>query len=106
VLVPEKMSVYGPALGLQLPEDPYLNRLERELQRRGLRVANMLPPLRADAPQDIASGKLSYFREDQHWNPQGVSRIAAKVAGAIRQAGLLDAPASQQAHRSPWLIAH
>jgi hypothetical protein len=106
VLVPEKMSVYGPALGLQLPEDPYLNRLERELQRRGLRVANMLPPLRADAPQDIASGKLSYFREDQHWNPQGVSRIAAKVAGAIRQAGLLDPPASQQAHRSPWLMPH
>jgi hypothetical protein len=97
VLVPEKMSVYGSALGLRLPEDPYLNRLERELRRRGLRTSNMLPLLRGSAPHDIATRKLAYFREDQHWNAVGISRIAAEVASVIRQAGLLRTSVSEQA---------
>jgi hypothetical protein len=97
VLVPEKMSVYGPALGLRLAEDPYLNRLERELRRRGLRTVNMLPLLRASAPHDLATGKLAYFREDQHWNAEGVSRIAAEAAQAIRRAGLLRTGLNEQA---------
>jgi hypothetical protein len=83
LLVPERMSVYGPALGVQVPADPFLNRLERRLVARGVRVVNGLPLLRAGAEADLASGNLAYFREDHHWNAEGVRRLARAVAGAI-----------------------
>jgi hypothetical protein len=84
LLVPEKMSVYGPALGVALPHLPYLNRLEKELTRRGVHVVNGLPVLQASAGADLASGHLSYFREDQHWTPQGAARLARATAQAIK----------------------
>jgi hypothetical protein len=89
VLVPEKMSVYGRELGLRLPDDPYLNRLERELKRHELRVVNLLPMLRAGAARDLATGHLAFFREDHHWSPDGVRRMAGFTAAAVRQSDVL-----------------
>jgi hypothetical protein len=83
LLVPARMSVYGPALGLEVPEDPYLNRMERYLLARGVRVVNGLTTLRETAAADLASGRLAYFREDEHWNAEGVRRLAAATAAEI-----------------------
>lgn len=83
LLVPEKMTVYGPALGLKLPEDPLLNRMERDLTARGVRVVNGLDVLRPAAAQDLATGHLAYRREDHHWSAEGVERLAKATAAAI-----------------------
>jgi SGNH hydrolase-like domain, acetyltransferase AlgX len=87
LLVPEKMSVYGPALGIDLPKDPYLSRLQRALEEREVHVVNGLPLLRADVPQDLATGHLSYLREDEHWNVSGVERLARATAQAMSRLG-------------------
>jgi hypothetical protein len=87
LLVPEKMTVYGPSLGVEVPADPLLDRMERNLVSRGLRVVNGLPLLRATADADLAAGKLSFLREDEHWNADGVERLAKAVAEAIRNGG-------------------
>jgi hypothetical protein len=83
LLVPDKMSVYGPSLGLHMPADPFLNRMERNLTARGVQVVNLLPLFRANAPAELASGRLSYLREDPHWTAFGVERAAEAVARAI-----------------------
>jgi hypothetical protein len=98
LLVPEKMSVYGPALGLALPRVPYLNRLERELTQRGIHVVNGLPVLRAKATADLASGHLSYFREDQHWTPLGAAHLARATAQAIKVQGVLRGSSAVQSN--------
>jgi hypothetical protein len=84
LLVPEKIAVYGPALGVKLPQDHYLTRFERELAARGIRVVNGLPLLRATAESDLASGQLAYLREDMHWTALGVQRLARATAAAVR----------------------
>jgi hypothetical protein len=84
LLVPDKMSVYGRELGVKLPEDAYLDRMERQLEHRGLRVVNGLRLLRATAREDLASGRLAFLREDQHWSVSGVDRLGKATATAIR----------------------
>jgi hypothetical protein len=83
LLVPDKMSVYGPSLGVRLPADPYIDRMERDLARRGVSVVNGLRVLRATADTDLATGRLAYLREDEHWNASGVERLAHATAQAI-----------------------
>jgi hypothetical protein len=62
----------------------YLDRLEAELRRRGIDVLNGLPVLRPFAAQDLSRAQLSYYREDHHWTPLGVQRIAAALIPALR----------------------
>jgi hypothetical protein len=99
LLVPDKLSVYGPSLGVKLPDEPYLNRMERQLQNRGLKVVNGLPLLRAYAESDLQSGHLSYMREDHHWSVLGVERLAKATAESIRSSqDTRVAPALSRAH--------
>jgi len=78
VLVPNRYTLYGPALDgtRAAPADPYIDRVDRELRRRGVAALNGLAVLRPDAAGDLASGRLSFYREDHHWSPLGVERIA------------------------------
>jgi SGNH hydrolase-like domain, acetyltransferase AlgX len=82
VLLPNKYTLYAPLLGQ--PDDgnrqPYLNRLETELRFRDISVINGLSVLQPYAAADLASGQLSFHREDHHWTPLGVRRIAAALA--------------------------
>lgn len=98
VLVPDKMSVYGPSLGLAMPADPLLDRIQRDLESRGIPVVNGLTLLRATAEADLASGRLAYLREDQHWNATGVERIASATAELVRRLEF-----EQQGVRAPGL---
>jgi hypothetical protein len=84
LLVPDKMSVYGPALGLRMPSDPFLTRLARQLTARGVTAIDGLPLLRAHAAEDLTSGRLAYRREDEHWTALGVDRLAHAVSQAIK----------------------
>ena len=84
LLVPDKMSVYGSELGVHLPSSPYLTRLEHELRARGVGVVNGLPVLREYVNADLASGRLAYLREDEHWSALGVERLAHATAEALK----------------------
>jgi hypothetical protein len=90
LLVPDKMQVYGPLLGVKLPPDPFLDRMARNLEARGLRVVNGLTVLRANAAADLASGQIVYRREDEHWNPTGVERLAKATAKALKYPYVLE----------------
>jgi hypothetical protein len=98
LLVPEALSVYEPWL-LRADEKAagrpaYLDQLERQLLVRGLNVINGLAVLRPLAAEDVAAGNLSYFREDLHWTPLGVNRIAGAAASALGQTSATSAQTS------------
>jgi acetyltransferase AlgX (SGNH hydrolase-like protein) len=87
VLVPSKYHVYRPLL-VDLParedEDAdFLNRLERALAHAGVPVINLLPTLSAAAANQAVHRSYVYWRDDIHWNSEGI-RIAA---GEIVQHG-------------------
>jgi hypothetical protein len=91
VALPDKLSVYGPLLHgdppLEGPRPHYLDRLEEELRRRRVPVVNGLDVHRPLVRRDLETGRLAYFREDAHWTPLGVERIAGAVAEAMQNAG-------------------
>jgi hypothetical protein len=39
LLLPDKVSIYGPEIGIKTQTPTYLNRLERELSKRGIPVS-------------------------------------------------------------------
>lgn len=88
VLLPNKYTLYTPFLEQKsdVGPDPYLNRLEAELRGRGISVMNGLSVLQPYVAADLASGKLSFYREDHHWSPLGVRRISAALAEQVRSA--------------------
>jgi len=90
LLVPARMSVYGPALGIHTAADPFLNRLARNLDAKGIPVVNGLPLLRATAAEDLASGRLAYLREDEHWSALGVERLAKATAAAMKSEDVVE----------------
>jgi hypothetical protein len=84
LLVPEKMTVYGPALGVRLPQPALFDRMESELAKRGVTFVNGLPLLRRYMESDLANGRLAFRREDQHWSPLGVERLASATAELLK----------------------
>ena len=86
VLIPNKYSLYGPLIdgAKASPPAPYLDRLEAGLKRRHIHVVNGLSVLKPFAAADLASGHLSFFREDHHWSLRGVERISAALANEVR----------------------
>ena len=95
VLLPDKESVYAAQImnrpnaenGSESTYLNYLNQLEGELARRNVKTVNALTILRRTASEDWTTGNLSYFREDHHWNPRGVVRVAIAVTNALRADG-------------------
>lgn len=85
ILLPNRYSLYAPYLTpntLAAPSD-YLTRLESALNRLHIPVFNAAPVLAAQAPSDIAGGRLSFYREDHHWTPLGVQRVAEGFAAFL-----------------------
>jgi hypothetical protein len=92
LLLPDKESVYSTQI-LNAPEpeagkdNAYLDRLAGELARHHVRNVNALTVLQRTASEDWSTGNLSYYREDHHWNPRGVARVAGAMAEALRRDG-------------------
>lgn len=91
LLVPESVSVYDRWLlsPVEQNRQHYYHRLADRLKARDIPVLNGLDVLRKDTEQDIASGTLSYYREDHHWSPVGVERIADALARFMDESGIL-----------------
>jgi hypothetical protein len=87
VLIPSRLTVYAPWLegwqGREAPARDYLNGLERVLGNQGIPVVNGLTVLREDVETAVAQGKLLYYRDDNHWNPDGVARVAEAVSARL-----------------------
>jgi acetyltransferase AlgX (SGNH hydrolase-like protein) len=89
LLLPTRFTVYGPFLGhderregaLEAVQNFY--RLEAELNRRGINAINGLRVFQGTAQQDLSSGDLPFYREDNHWGPAGVERIARILADSL-----------------------
>jgi len=95
LMVPEAASVYGPEIfksdAAQLQAQgrtPLYDRMEKALAEKNIPAINGLRVLRPFVADDIAKGKLSYYREDHHWTAQGVDRIATAMAEAMRRSGI------------------
>ena len=90
VLVPHKYSVYYPLLtaASARPGDAVhpLTTLETALREQGIEALDLTPLLQARARVALASGEYLYWRDDTHWNGQGV-RVAAE---AIQQRWFAD----------------
>jgi hypothetical protein len=91
ILVPSKYTVYQPLLE-NAPETNKSRQFE-ELQAElaDLTVVNTTPEMQKAAADALAHGKLLFWRDDTHWNADGV-RVAARVVGQV-----LPAPANNSA---------
>jgi len=92
LLVPGKYTVYRP----HLIDDErrgngggdYLDRLEGELRPAGIPVLNLTPVFRARAADALRHGQYLYWRDDIHWNADGIALAALAVRSrATRSAG-------------------
>jgi SGNH hydrolase-like domain, acetyltransferase AlgX len=90
LLLPTRFTLYGPWLVhperragvLRAVDDFYA--LEAELRKRGIRTINGLEIFRQTAVIDLASRELPFYREDNHWAPEGVNRIARALADSLK----------------------
>lgn len=88
ILLPNRYTVYQPFTNpARTSRERYLDRMQRELEGRGIKVYNSLPLLQSHAAEDVASGKLSFYREDHHWSPLGVEHIADGFARYLSAEG-------------------
>jgi hypothetical protein len=92
LLLPTRFTLYGPWLVqeeekraevLRAVQDFY--RLHAELNQRGIRTINGLDIFRRTAVEDLGSRELPFYREDNHWSPEGVNRIARVLADSLRR---------------------
>jgi SGNH hydrolase-like domain, acetyltransferase AlgX len=86
ILVPSKYTVYQPlikdAIGTNKSEA--LNELQNKL--RDVPVVNTTAALQQAAAAELADGNLLYWRDDTHWNAEGV-RVAVEQLQAQYAAG-------------------
>jgi hypothetical protein len=89
LLLPTRFTLYGPSLvhderrlGLIKAVESF-HLLVAELNRRGVRTINGLTVFQETAAQDLSSGELPFYLEDNHWDRAGVERIARVLADSL-----------------------
>lgn len=89
LLMPSRYTVYGPWLesgeareGILRMEE-FVNRLSRQIRARGIPTVNALPIYRSSVEEQLETGELLFYREDNHWNARGVEIIAETLADSL-----------------------
>jgi hypothetical protein len=86
VLIPSKYNVYQPMFASgdrgQSGQPPFLDRLERELTAVGIPTINLTAPVTAEAARLAPGGQYIYWRDDIHWNADGIQFAASHLVGA------------------------
>jgi len=90
LLVPSRYTVYGPLLERE-PERlagigrvaAYIDSLDAALRAQGIGTINAHTIFRKRAAEELRTGALSFYREDNHWNPGGVDLVARAVADSL-----------------------
>jgi hypothetical protein len=84
LLVPNKYNVYRPLLArsdVTRAETPlYLTLLGSRLNDLGVPAVNLLPLFREQAAATLADDEYIYWRDDTHWNPNGIHLAAQQLA--------------------------
>jgi hypothetical protein len=87
VLVPNKYAVYHGLLAEPLPvavtPGKLLQRVEAELRTVGIIVVNLTNVLGLAAARGLDLHQYVYWRDDTHWNEQGISIAAAEIYRAV-----------------------
>ena len=87
VLVPNKYAVYHGLLAEPLPvavtPGKLLQRVEAELRAVGIIVVNLTNVLGLAAARGLDLHKYVYWRDDTHWNEQGIWIAAAEIYRAV-----------------------
>ena len=88
VLIPSQYRIYGPLL--RHPRErfgtvPILDGIESGLRAIGIPVLNLTPVLATAARDGLAAHRYVYFRDDTHWNAQGIALAATAIAPKVRE---------------------
>jgi hypothetical protein len=91
ILLPSKYTVYQALIrdATKTDKSEALKELEEKLH--GLPVVNTSPALQQAAADELAHGRLLYWRDDTHWNAEGV-RVAAEQLQTQYPGGLPTIP--------------
>lgn len=87
--LPTRYSVYGPHLETgearfrTLQSREYLEYLNQALDARRIPYVDGAGIFFSTAADELRSGRLSFYREDNHWNATGVERIARALITAL-----------------------
>jgi hypothetical protein len=94
VLIPSKYTVYRGLLVDQPATDggeaPFLDRLEHALQAAGVAVINLTEPLKDEARRRAARHEYLYWRDDIHWNGEGIQLGATLIAAFVNSTTRLE----------------
>ncbi|HYF40243.1 MAG TPA: hypothetical protein VD930_11175 [Gemmatimonadales bacterium] len=107
LLLPTRFTVYGPwlvdgeARARVIRAAESFNQLAAELEGRGIRTINGLGVFQETAHEDLLSGDLPFYREDNHWNSRGVERIARLLADSVCQSAAVAARAGYRKLSQP-----
>ena len=89
LLVPNKYTVYGPLTDAHTRDsggEQFLSGFEKELRAAGIPVLNLTPLFRTSAAQGLPRREYLYWRDDTHWNAQGI-KLAADALWSELQKG-------------------
>lgn len=82
VFVPSKYTTYQPLIKDAAPTNKSAQFEELQKQLHGVAVVNAVPAMQKAAAAAFAQGRLIYWRDDTHWNAEGV-RVAADQISAL-----------------------
>jgi hypothetical protein len=83
LLVPDKSTVYAPFLKEPAAGPDYMDRVEAQLHAKRIPVVNLLQTFRVAAGTSLRNHELIYFRDDTHWNRQGIDLASRAVVVAM-----------------------
>jgi hypothetical protein len=84
VLVPNKYAVYAPLLRKPEPPRPSrrLDRFAAALRASGIQVVDLAGIFERRAAEELDRGGYLYWKDDTHWNAQGIQLAADEIARA------------------------
>lgn len=84
VLVPNKYGVYAPLLRRPEPPRPSrrLDRFAEALRAGGVQVIDLAEVFERRAAEELDRGGYLYWKDDTHWNAQGIQLAADEIAKA------------------------
>jgi hypothetical protein len=82
--IPTKYRIYHQYLqpGEKLPDAQWIY-LEAQCRKLGLRCVNLTGPLLQASDALSRKGELTWWRDDSHWNANGIAVAARVVAGTL-----------------------
>jgi hypothetical protein len=83
--VPVKYRVYAQWLPAQSLPNEQWKYLAEAARQAGIPAHDLTPVLRAEAERLLPQGHYVYWRDDTHWNCNGMRVVAAEVARLLQQ---------------------